>query len=495
LDAIGARGALPHDIPTGSMKDDSYNGTILFMRASVSPDGGSYSYAGTSYANPHAPTQIANGVSTTTYSYDNNGNLIQKTTDGTTTTYVYDYANRLTALGVLGATTTYGYDAFGARVLQTGTSTTFIYPSKFYSIASSTGSGAKFATTTSYVFNGDTLLATVDQQTASGVATGTAKTRYVHPDHLGSTNVVTDENANLVQTLDYYPYGGTRISAATSTNEARKFIGQFADTTGLDYFNARYYASDRGQFITEDPSFLSVGDPNQVKQVTGRDQQAFLGDPQLANSYNYGRDNPIAQKDANGLLAGEALVGAGIGGVVGLAVQGGTDLIAGRLSSAETYAGAFTGGATFGAILGATDGLSLLYTVGAGGVSGAVQSATTQGLSIADGSQKNFSYRDFGNNVILSAATAPIPGLRIAGVTADRGSFLAVQKQIYTKLSNQTLSPSNIRASTYAKMTVSTGAQQAPGAAVQGVLANLRAVLTEMSSFLSAMAPSTNSKQ
>jgi hypothetical protein len=95
--------------------------------------------------------------------YDNNGNVIQKTTDGTTTTYVYDYANHLTAFGVLGATTTYGYDAFGAHVLQTGTSTTFIYPSKFYSIASSTGTGARFATTTSYVFNGDTLLATVDR--------------------------------------------------------------------------------------------------------------------------------------------------------------------------------------------------------------------------------------------------------------------------------------------------------------------------------------------
>jgi hypothetical protein len=46
------------------------------------------------------------------------------------------------------------------------------------------------------VFNGDSLVATVDQQTASGNATGTAKTRYIHPDHLGSTNVVTDENDN-----------------------------------------------------------------------------------------------------------------------------------------------------------------------------------------------------------------------------------------------------------------------------------------------------------
>ena len=183
-----------------------------------------YSYAEIKYANPHAPKQIANGVSTTTFTCDNNGNVTQKTMDGTTTTYVWDYANRLTALGVLGATTTYGYDAFGNRVLQTGTSTTYIYPNKWYSIASSTGTGAKYSTTTEYVFNSDSLVATIDQQTAGGNATGTAKTRYIHPDHLGSTNVVTDENANLVQTLDYYPYGGTRISVATSTNEKRKFI-------------------------------------------------------------------------------------------------------------------------------------------------------------------------------------------------------------------------------------------------------------------------------
>jgi YD repeat-containing protein len=54
-----------------------------------------YTYAGTDYANPHAVTQIANGLSTTTFTYDNNGNVTQKTTDGTTTTYVWDYANRL----------------------------------------------------------------------------------------------------------------------------------------------------------------------------------------------------------------------------------------------------------------------------------------------------------------------------------------------------------------------------------------------------------------
>ena len=118
------------------------------MCAIVPPDEGSYSYAGMGYADPDAVTQIANGLSTTTYSYDQNGNLVQKTTDGVPTTYVWDYANRLIAIGSGGATTTYGYDAFGSRVFQTTATSTTIYPFKWYSVASSTGSGAQYATTT-----------------------------------------------------------------------------------------------------------------------------------------------------------------------------------------------------------------------------------------------------------------------------------------------------------------------------------------------------------
>jgi YD repeat-containing protein len=57
-----------------------------------------YSYWGIAFANPDAVTQIANGNSTSTFSYDNAGNLTQKVIDGRTTTYTYDYLNRLTAL-------------------------------------------------------------------------------------------------------------------------------------------------------------------------------------------------------------------------------------------------------------------------------------------------------------------------------------------------------------------------------------------------------------
>jgi RHS repeat-associated protein len=173
-------------------------------------------------------------------------------------------------------------------------------------VASSTGSGAKFATSTDYIFNGDSLVATVDQQTASGNATGTAKTRYIHPDHLGSTNVVTDENDNVVQTLDYYPYGSTRVSTATSTRERRQFIGQFADDSALSYLNARYYEGSRGQFLSQDPVFL------------GNPKSQDLTNPQSLDSYSYANDNPISNKDPNGKCAGPLILVC-VGGALGLA--------------------------------------------------------------------------------------------------------------------------------------------------------------------------------
>jgi RHS repeat-associated protein len=117
----------------------------------------------------------------------------------------------------------------------------------------------------------------------------TSSTRYVHPDHLGSTNVVTDASGAIAQLLDYYPYGTTRVSSTTfPTNENRQYIGQFSDLqTNLSYLNARYYEGSRGQFLSEDPTFWKL--PKQL-----------LADPQQFNSYSYGRGNPIAMKDPTG---------------------------------------------------------------------------------------------------------------------------------------------------------------------------------------------------
>ena len=358
------------------------------MRAIVPPDKGSYSHAGMGYANPHAVTQIATGQSTTTYSYDQNGNLAQKTTDGVTTTYLWDYANRLMALGSGGATTTYGYDAFGSRVFQSTATTTTLYPFKWYSVASSTGSGATFATTTEYVFNGDTLVSTVDQQFASGTATGTPQTLYIHPDHLGSTNVVTNASGTVVQTLDYYPYGSTRLSGEQNAT-SRQFIGEFSDPSGLNYFNNRFYQNDRGQFLSEDPTHLTVGDPARLVAMTGYTQDQILSDPQLLNSYSYGRDNPIRFKDPKGTcpICGAILLAGGIGTVGGVANQAFSDYLTGDFGNRSladnlnTYAvaagqGAVVGFGTAGAAFAAPAlGVPAVLTVGA--TAGTLTAGTT----------------------------------------------------------------------------------------------------------------------
>jgi RHS repeat-associated protein len=300
-------------------------------------------------------------------------------------------------------------------VLQTGTTTTYLYPFKWYSVASSTGTGAKYATTTDYVFNGDSQVATVDQQTASGNATGTARTRYIHPDHLGSTNVVTDENDAVVQTLDYYPYGSTRISSATSTRERRQYIGQFTDDSSLSYLNARFYDSGRGQFISEDPAFLAVGSRNQLAQFSHQEQQQFLADPQQTNAYGYARDNPIARKDPDGNSPFILVLAIG-GAFVGTYDQLEYNLASGQTSSVPQYVasglkGAGTGGVAAEAMLNPlTIGAGLLRVYGA--YDTLINSYNFANQILVNGSNYNTQqklqttdslYRDLGTRVISSA--------------------------------------------------------------------------------------------
>jgi RHS repeat-associated protein len=87
------------------------------------------------------------------------------------------------------------------------------------------------------------------------------------------------------------PLPNTEGSAITRTNVGHAFL------------NARFYDSSRGQFLSEDPVFVGIGNSQQVKQLTRQEQYAYLSDPQQLNAYAYGRGNPIVGKDPSGLAA------------------------------------------------------------------------------------------------------------------------------------------------------------------------------------------------
>jgi RHS repeat-associated protein len=226
----------------------------------------SYSYAETSYANPHAATSIGG----TSLTYDNNGNVSGYGSKG----YVWDYKNRLLETGNGSASSTFVYDYNLNRIKRVADGVTTYFPNDLYNAANSTS--------TKQIFAGGMLVATVE---GNGNST---TTRYDHADQLASVNVITDSIGNEVQTLDYYPFGEKRINHGNTTSQ-RQFIGEeFDSQSNLNYLNARYYDAARGQFLSEDPVFWEES------------SNQSLGNPQSLNSYSYSDNNPINRSDPSG---------------------------------------------------------------------------------------------------------------------------------------------------------------------------------------------------
>jgi RHS repeat-associated protein len=82
---------------------------------------------------------------------------------------------------------------------------------------------------------------------------------YVHNDHLGTPQVLTDESGNVVWQADYEPFG--RASETTALiSQGLRFPGQYLDAeTGLHYNYFRDYDPGTGRYLEGDPSGLGGG--------------------------------------------------------------------------------------------------------------------------------------------------------------------------------------------------------------------------------------------
>jgi RHS repeat-associated protein len=240
---------------------------------------GTYTYSGTGFANPHAATAIGSA----SYIYDNNGNLASFGSTTGTTTITWAYNNIPTQIVGGATTTTFSYDHAGSRTKYSNGTVTNYYPTRYYNVSG--------ATTTKHIFdNKGTLLATIVK------GNGTTTINYIHTDHLGGSNVVTNAGGAKIETTDYYLLGELRFDSKTgSFSEQRKYTGQEFDAdTNLNYMNARYQDGRIGRFLSQDQLHLAIGTLDPQKQIQ------FLTDPQQLNSYSYARNNSIKYNDPTG---------------------------------------------------------------------------------------------------------------------------------------------------------------------------------------------------
>ena len=94
--------------------------------------------------------------------------------------------------------------------------------------------------------------------------------------------MLTDSSGVSEQDVAYYPYGDTRSNTGPA-DVAYKYTGKEQDdSTGLYFYEARYYDPVLGRFISADTIVPSTTDP-----------QAF-------NRYSYARNNPIIFNDPSG---------------------------------------------------------------------------------------------------------------------------------------------------------------------------------------------------
>jgi len=80
------------------------------------------------------------------------------------------------------------------------------------------------------------------------------RTYYYHTDHLGSIRAVSNSNGNIVGLYTYDPFGNVVQEISYPDADRLRFTGKRLDSTGLYYFNARYYDPALGRFISADPA-------------------------------------------------------------------------------------------------------------------------------------------------------------------------------------------------------------------------------------------------
>lgn len=260
-------------------------------------DVGSFSYGG-SGAGPHALTGVSGGSFDKACTYDSKGNRV---TDGATT---LEYSSYNKPLNILkgGDHLNFNYGSDRSLFRQT-----IFHRTEGSSEAQSVReyvAGLYERETTStglvrhihYIAGGNGVAAIYTQERQA--ATTAERLRYIHKDHLGSVDAITDANGVVVERQSFDAWGRRRkvtheggswqvsYSGATASSEThRGFTGhEMLDAVQLVHMGGRIYDPLTARFLSPDPFVQS---PDNLQNL---------------NRYSYVLNNPLSFTDPSGFF-------------------------------------------------------------------------------------------------------------------------------------------------------------------------------------------------
>ena len=136
------------------------------------------------------------------------------------------------------------------------------------------------------------LLGTSANIIATSRGTGDSESWYLYnKDIRESTTSLTAADGSAAATYEYDDFGGTTVTSGADLDNEICYTGQIYDrSTGLYYYNARYYDPKNARFLTQD---TYRGDATQ---------------PDTLHLYAYCKNNPINYVDPTGHIAVDAAI-------------------------------------------------------------------------------------------------------------------------------------------------------------------------------------------
>ncbi len=251
---------------------------------------GNYCY---NAAKPHAVSGIgSSGCTTQSYQYDDNGNM----TSGRDRTIVYAHFDKPTRI-----------------TSSNGDQTTFAYGtnrSRYKRITTEAVEGTNVTTTTYYIGNieveskSNSTVAVIRRNLPGAVEllrdNGSSDISFLHQDHLGSIDTITDKDGNIQQKLYFNAWGKKTIIASNNMLDSlqdyttlslsqvlnitkRGFTGhESVDHADIIHMNGRIYDPTLGRFLQADPLIQAP-----------KNSQSY-------NRYAYVINNPLSLTDPSG---------------------------------------------------------------------------------------------------------------------------------------------------------------------------------------------------